>query len=352
MIQMKLRGAILGLGNIARLSHVPTWLKFGDAVEIVAGADMMPQNRAEFLKMCPQARVYQDGKDLLSAEEPDFVDICTPPSSHTKFILNAAASGCHILCEKPLCTSIAEAGQIEKAIWQSDSVFLPCHQYRYSQQWLKIERVLDRGVIGEPKFWRVNVERQRPNPGNPHWKPDWRREKTLSGGGIVLDHGSHLFYLGRMLFGEPRQIEARLSYDLSQNPEVEDTAQVIIRHQNAVSELSMTWAGSERKTEQTLRGSKGEAVLFEKSMLIRNLDGREMEVITWDEGLSGDSAHSGWYEGLLKIFLACIREKRLDRSPLDEAIYVMRCVHLVYLSGRLGKTISYGVEYGTDNRRN
>ncbi len=338
---MKFKGAILGLGNIALRSHLPTLVKLGSELDLVAGADKAPENRAAFKRMFPHARVYREAEELLAQEELDFVDICTPPSSHLHFILEASCRGYHILCEKPLCTSLEEAEQIEQAIRKAKVVFLPCHQYRYSPQWSSIFQLIKRGEIGDPEFWQVKVERFRANAGNPHWNPDWRTLRSISGGGIVLDHGSHLFYLGRLLFGDPQQMEAKLSCLRHQEYGIEDTAEVNMQHAQGASLMNMTWAAERRHTEQFLRGSAGEIIVTEEELLLRDLQGNLLEVVSWREGMSEDSAHTSWYEQLMQCFLGCMRTGEVDPGPLEEAVCVMRCAHLTYESARTGRAIAY-----------
>src|SRR5215467_7045039 len=101
------RGAILGLGNVALHGHVPGWLGRID-VEIVAAADARPSQRAECQALLPRACWYDSPEELLEREKLDFVDICTPPSSHAPLILRALDRGLHVLSEKPLVSSPAD----------------------------------------------------------------------------------------------------------------------------------------------------------------------------------------------------------------------------------------------------
>src|SRR5215470_1898110 len=97
-------GAVLGLGNVVVHGHVTGW-RGPAAVAIVAAADARPSQRAECVARLPGARWYDSPEALLDHESLDFVDICTPPSSHAPLILRALDRGLHVLCEKPLVIS-------------------------------------------------------------------------------------------------------------------------------------------------------------------------------------------------------------------------------------------------------
>src|SRR5260370_33842977 len=95
------RGALIGLGNVAVHGHLPGWRARGDC-EIVAATDASPARQAECRVRLPAARWHDSVESLLAGEALDFVDICTPPSSHAALIEAALARGGHVLCEKPL----------------------------------------------------------------------------------------------------------------------------------------------------------------------------------------------------------------------------------------------------------
>src|SRR5437867_3316349 len=124
-----LRGAIIGFGNIAIQGHVPAWRRRHD-VEIVAGTDARPAQRAALATHMPGARWYDSSDALLADAGLDFVDIATPPSSHAPLIRGALERGLHVLCEKPLVHSLDELGAL-RALAEEHGRVLPtvhhCH---------------------------------------------------------------------------------------------------------------------------------------------------------------------------------------------------------------------------------
>src|SRR5207244_13353951 len=102
-----LRGAIIGLGNVALEGHLPGWTRRDD-VAIVAVSDTERARRQPAEARLPAARWYDSAEDLVAHEPLDFVDICTPPSSHGLLVCPALERGLHMLCEKPLVVAPAE----------------------------------------------------------------------------------------------------------------------------------------------------------------------------------------------------------------------------------------------------
>ncbi len=336
---MPYRGAIIGLGNIALYGHVPSYLRLFREVQIVAGVDVCRPNLEAFKNLMPGAVLYTDYNRLLAERKLDFIDICTPPAYHARIIQEAAKRKIHVICEKPVTTTQAEMDAITKAVCDAGIVFLPCHQYRYSPQWQLTEELIEQGRIGRPERFEVSVQRKCANLGNAHWKPDWRTIKEESGEGIVMDHGSHLFYLARQLLGKPQSISAQLKTQTHNSNGLEDTANIIMQHEGGVTELDMTWAADKRYTSQLIIGDKGEITISEISLAWRS-DGH-MQAINFGVGLSKDSAHAPWYSDLIENFIRSITSKNNELHPLEEAQAVLQCALLAYESASLGQMVTF-----------
>ncbi len=336
---MRYRGAIIGLGNIALCGHVPAYLKNYDKLEIVAGVDVCTPNHERFKTYFPEAVTYYDVRDLFAQHELDFVDICTPPAYHAPIILEAASRKIHVLCEKPVATDQAEMELIAGDLKHADIVFMPCHQYRYSPQWQTVWRLIDQDKIGKPRRFEVNIKRSQPNPGNPHWQPKWRTMRQESGGGIVLDHGSHQFYLAMQLLGLPISVCARLETQNERYKGVEDTAAITIEHENGVSQFDLSWNEAHRRTEQTIRGELGQIIIAEDAVELQT--DSESRYINFKAGMSADSAHAAWHEALLQKFIEHLQKGCFDPEQLKEAQYTLRCALLAYESSTFGKTLSF-----------
>jgi predicted dehydrogenase len=91
-------------------------------------------------------------------------------------------------------------------------VFFPCHNYKHAPVVKAVKQVLESGLIGKVNLVTLHTFRNTHAKGVSEWRPDWRRERKYSGGGIAMDHGAHTFYLAfDWLGGYPTAITAKMS---------------------------------------------------------------------------------------------------------------------------------------------
>ena len=141
------RGVLLGLGGIARNGHLPAFQ-----------SDPRVASRLKIVGIVDDAVTTPiDGIPLLSGPEQiaelgggpiDFVDVCTPTSSHVALSLWALSQGYHVLCEKPVAVTRAEAAALAAAAKTARRVLMPCHQYRFNPVWRRVKGWLDEELIG------------------------------------------------------------------------------------------------------------------------------------------------------------------------------------------------------------
>ena len=327
-----LSGALLGAGNIARDGHLPAYLSSAALrarLRIAAVADPCPENRAAIGVLLPEARAYVDANSLFAAERPDFVDICAPPFAHGPLIAQAAAFGCHVLCEKPLATTLDGALAARDAAQRAGIVLFPCHQYHYAPQWLATRDALRSGEIGAVRAASLSVYRSGANLGNAAWQPAWRTDPALAGGGILVDHGTHLFYQLHALFGAPLSIACRVERRLPDSA-TDDTTTVYLRYPRRLVRVHLTWAASHRFTAHRYAGARGEVACLDDRVVVRCAGGERQ--LPFDEGMSAGSAHSGWFGPLLAAFADRIEagDTRTDRA--DEAVIVAAYLTYAYES--------------------
>ena len=334
---LTLRGALLGAGNIALHGHAPQWTRDEDlrrGVEIVAVADLSPANREAARALFPAARILARAEDILESEALDFCDICTPPFTHRSLVEQAASRGVHVLCEKPLAPSVEDTEQIARAVRAGRVVFQPCHQYRHSPQWEAVSRLLPR--IGRVYFVEYEVQRTQAGEGNPNWSPAWRTNRDFAGGGILVDHGAHIFYQLRAILGEPATVQATVRTLQHRSYRVEDTALVVLDFGGCLAQVNLTWAARRRGIRFRFVGERGEIVGDDHSL---RLHAETHEDIRFADGMSRDSNHSEWYAPLFREFAERVRTRDHGLGPLDEALYVTRLITRAYESSREGRAL-------------
>ncbi len=256
-----LRGAIIGYGFIMEKGHAAGYAqraREGRDVEIVAVADVSEKRRAVAKAHIPGVRVYEDHAALLAAEQGklDFVDIAVPPADHAPVAHAALDRGLHVLCEKPLATSIDEARSMLRHAVEAGRVLYPCHNYKHAPVIKTVRSALEAGKIGKVHLVTLQTFRNTHARGVSEWRPNWRRERKYSGGGIAMDHGSHTFYLAfEWLKSYPTSISARAT---AMAPfDTEDDFSCSLKFPTGVASAHLSWTAGVRKVIYTIHGDRG-----------------------------------------------------------------------------------------------
>ncbi len=337
-----LRGAIIGAGNVAVHGHLPAWRERRE-VEIVAAVDVRPSRRQAVSSLLPRARWYDRVETLLAAEALDFVDLSTPPATHAELIRSALGHGLHVLCEKPLVLEPEDLADLSARADQKDRVLYTVHNWSHAPILTKVTELVRSGAIGEVRQCAWQTLRDKPAATADPEAENWRVDPALSGGGILIDHGWHAFYLVAGWVGRaPHRVTARLETRKHVEWPIEDTATVWLEYPSATAEIFLTWASDERRNRVTIQGTSG---------LIR-VDGDTLELFESDprrplrrwrfpQSLSEGSHHPDWFGGVASGFLSEVAEPTARGENLAEASL---CVTLLALaresSGRGGEPLA------------
>ena len=201
-----LRGAIIGLGNVAVHGHVPGWLRRRD-VQIVAATDSRPEQRAQLKALAPDARWCATADELLAEAPLDFVDICTPPSSHASLIQSALERDLHVLCEKPLVGSLDDLMPLARLAEKTGRVLHTVHNWHHAPIVRRTAELIREGRIGAVTRVVWHTFRTRPAVTGDESNGNWRVDPAVAGGGVLTDHGWHVFYVVPRWIGQsPRSV--------------------------------------------------------------------------------------------------------------------------------------------------
>jgi predicted dehydrogenase len=325
------RGAIIGFGNVAANGHLPGWVARSD-VQIVAVVEPDPQRQALAARMLPEARRYARAEEALAAEALELVDIATPPAGHAKAIAAAARHGVHVLCEKPLTVSLQEYAEIAAAVQRSGVVLHTVHNWKYAEAFLKVHALLSSGTIGGLR--RMSFETER-NGCASATGDNWRILPAIAGGGILVDHGWHTFYLMTALAGErPRRIRAHVERRRYTDAAVEDTATCSIEFGACTAEVRLTWAAERRRTRWRFEGSDGEVTVEDDHLVVVTRRSREVQPLA--TALSSGSHHPEWFGGVLESFFHEIGDPTVRGRNLAEAEVCTLLLNLAYASSADG----------------
>jgi predicted dehydrogenase len=325
------RGAIIGLGNVAVHGHLPGWLSRLD-VEIVAATDTHPARRAECAARLPDARWWDSAEALLADAELDFVDICTPPSSHATLIRQALERGRHVLCEKPLVGSLEELRAVVELAADTGRIVHTVHNWHHAPIVRRTSELVGDGAIGHVTHAAWRTLRTRPAVAAVDGD-NWRLDPLIAGGGILTDHGWHVCYLvPRWLGAAPTALSARLETRRHTRSAVEDTATLRLRFPHAIADLFLTWAADERGNWAQLTGTNG-TIEVQDSTLVLKRSGAEQRW-AFASGLSDGSHHPEWFRAVADQFLADMTGRATEDTNLAEASLCVAVETVARESGR------------------
>lgn len=250
---MALRIGLIGCGGIAR-AHWNGFESNRSRAELTALADVSAENRAWFKQHVPDAAEYDDFMKMIEKEKLDAVDICLPHHLHHPCIMAAIKKGLHWICEKPLCMTLEEAADIEKAMSGSKLIGMSAHNQAFFPSLLEAKRLLSEGQLGSiytvisEDCFIMGLPAPGSLPGTAPWtavaEGSWRADLKQMGGGELIDTGYHPTY--RLLFlagGEPTRVAAVTGTYRNRHMRAEDTATVVIGFDNGVTGLVRTsWA--------------------------------------------------------------------------------------------------------------
>jgi predicted dehydrogenase len=242
------RVALVGSGGISG-AHGKGFLKYGDKIKVVALCDVSDDNlkkRSEQLApVGGGGKQFKDWKVMLKqmASEVDAVDICLPHHLHAPAILDAAAAGKHILCEKPMCMNLTEANAIASAVQKAGVTYMSAHNQLFMPVVQEAKRMIDAGEIGRVLWLRSQDCFRAGGEGGDPFKGSWRASLKTQGGGELIDTGYHPSYRLLYLAGAPAVSIKGTMGRFAQKIEGEDTASVQVGFANgAIGEILTSWA--------------------------------------------------------------------------------------------------------------
>jgi predicted dehydrogenase len=334
---MTIKVAISGAGFIAGV-HANAVKNTVDAV-IDAVVEFDPERAQKFAAEFGIKRIYPGVDALIKDGGADALVIGVPNALHAPQTIIALNAGIPVMVEKPMATNADEAGKMLEASRKNKVVFMVAHCWRFDTEvnWLKQQT--DSGKLGR-------IIRTKGYGVHSNWGPEgWFRQKTLAGGGALVDMGIHALDTARYLLGdpEPESVFAKLSTNYI-DADVDDTGLVIVTWKNgAVSYIESGWwqphmDGPEAATQ--LYGTKGFGSLFPSLLEIPNA--KEMRVDVTDPGYAfprEDHAPQEMYDRQMAHFLDCVRTGFTPVPGGLEGWSNMRVLDAAYQSSREGKVI-------------
>jgi D-apiose dehydrogenase len=337
----RLRGVAAGAGYFSQF-HYDAWRRLGQA-DLVALCDVNEERARATAQRFSIPRVYRDVARMLEAEQPDFIDVITPPDTHAAICRLAGARGVHVLCQKALAPTFEE-GRAIVANAEAAGIRLMVHDNFRFQPWHReVRRLLDGHVIG-----RLHSIACRTRLGDG-WGPDaylgrqpyFRTMPKL----LIFETGVHFIDVFRYLAGEVQRVYARLRR-LNAMIAGEDCGLVVLEFESGVTAVWDANRYNESLSTDTrytfgeflLEGDGGSLRLSEDGRLLLHPLGeqpREHDYPHTREGFAGDCCHAA-----MAHFIDCL----IDGTPFETAgpayLRTLAVQEAVYQSAATGQVVA------------
>ena len=354
-----IKAGVVGCGGIANGKHLPA-IKRNGKIELVAFCDLIKE-RAEKAKEeygTPDARVYTDYKDLVK-EDVDVVYVLTPNNAHAPVSIAAMKAGKHVMCEKPMAKTYAEAKEMVETAKETGKILTIGYQNRYRADSQYLKSVCEADELGDIYYAKAHAIRRR---AVPTWGVFLDEEKQ--GGGPLIDIGTHALDLTLWMMNnyEPASVTGstyRKLADQTQtgnawgdwDPEkftVEDSAFGFIKMKNgATIVLEASWALNSLDVDEaktSLCGTKAGADMKDGLRINRVHHGRQC-VEKPDLGAGGVAFYDGTEEKPADIEAEVFYNAVTKGTPLtvepEQALVVTQLLEAIYESAKTGKTIYF-----------
>lgn len=302
---MSLRGAISGFGEVAAQAHLAGWRTRPD-VSIVAIHDPAAERRHQALRLIRNVRVYDDLELMLDGERLDFVDVASPPAFHAGAARMALEAGAHVLVEKPLCLKAEEFESLRDTAARGRRVLMCVHNWKHAAASRLAHQLATAGRLGEVRYLALDRLRTAPAGIGTGTGGRWRLGAE-SGGGILVDHGWHVFYLMRWLMGgsDPAAVSAWL--DAGAAGPVEEVADLrVVFPGGRIAGAHLSWRSPVRRTRAMLYGSEAALEVDEDRAILTGRSGKSEDLSMPPE--ADDSYHSAWFAKVAVDFGAAVAE--------------------------------------------
>lgn len=322
------RGALSGFGAVAAEAHLAGW-RTRPEVTIVAIHEPAPERRHHALKLLKNVRIYDDLDLMLEGEAPDFVDIASPPACHAAAASKALAAGAHVLVEKPLCLDPAELDDLANLAAQNGRILMCVHNWKHAPAYRGAHRLIAAGRLGE--IQHLALMRLRSGPagagGSTVNGERWRTDPK-SGGGILIDHGWHVFYLAQWLMGGAAPIGVSAWIDYPSGSTAEDFAALRVEFPGRrLATITLSWRASVRRTSAVICGDRAILEIEGDRVILIGRSGKTEDHSVPEQ--ADDSYHAAWFAGMAAEFTDAIQQGSsgaIERTNMAEARSAVRLI--------------------------
>ena len=336
---------ILGCGKIAQVRHIPEYAANPDCR--LVGFYNPTKSRAEDMAAKYGGLAYDTAEELLANPEIDAVSVCAANYAHAELAIQAMNAGKHVLCEKPMATTLADCEAMVECAKKNGKFLMIGHNQRLAKAHMEAKRLIDEGLIGNVISFRTCFGHGGPEtwaikPG----KDTWFFDKSKAAMGVMADLGVHKTDLIQYLTGQRVVRTTARLVTLDKRSEdgeligVDDNAVCIYELSGgAFGTMTASWTYYGAEDNSTvLYGTRGEMRIYDDpahSIVVKLSDGT---VRTYDvEQIQTNDNQTK--SGVIDLWVDCLKNNRAPEISGESALYAMRAVFASIESSQTGKTV-------------
>jgi len=340
----KVRVGILGSQFVSTI-HVES-LKMVPRAEVVAVASPTEQHVKAFAARHGIPNAFTDVRRLLDRKDVDVVVLGIPNDLHCTTAVDAAAAGKHVICEKPLCLSLAEADRMIQVCRSARVKLMYAEELCFAPKYVRLKKLIEDGALGKP-----TLIKQSEKHNGPHATHFW--DVRRSGGGVTMDMGCHAIEFFRWILGKPRirSVYAQMSTSVhASKTQGDDDSLLILEFEGGVTALAEeSWTkpgGMDDRAE--VYGSRGVAyanLLQGNSILTYSDAGYDyaVEKAGSTKGWSFTIYEEAWNYGFpqeFAHFVDCIADGTEPLETGEDGRVVLEAVCAAYESAGTGRKVA------------
>ncbi|MEK6553060.1 MAG: Gfo/Idh/MocA family oxidoreductase [Bacteroidota bacterium] len=330
----KTKVAVIGLGGIAQLVHLPILSKLMN-VQISAVVDIKKNQLNSVGEKFNIEKRYTDHKEMLDKEEIEAVIIATPTNTHLEIALDCLKANKHILIEKPIARNVSEAKQINAASKKYKKQVMVGMNLRYRPDAMLMKSLVNSGELGDIFYIRCGWLRKQSN------EQKWFINKSQSGGGVIIDLGILILDLALWILNDKKIKSVSVQKFNHNTKDVEDSAIGLVRFDDdRVISFEVSWGLHSEwdKFHLAAFGTEGTAHL-NPLRAYKRMESSHIDYTVTSQA-NQTNLFKKSYENELKHFIGVVRENTPVISTGDDAVLLMNLLEALYKSAKHKKEIN------------
>ena len=343
---------VIGIGSISA-SHLNAY-KNNKNANVYAVCDLNEERARAAAERYGAEKVYTDYRELLADPAIDAVSICTWNNTHAEISIAAVQAGKHVLVEKPLCRTVEEALEVQRAVESSGKILQVGFVRRYDSNAQLLKSLADQGEFGDIYYAKATAFRRLGNPGG------WFSDIERSGGGPLIDIGVHIIDLCWYMMGRPKPVAVSANtyhmlgnrsniqnlsfykaadYDADKNT-IEDMANALIRFENGASlmvDVSFTLHAKKDEMSVRLYGDKGGMEIDPEAVIVTEKNNTIVNIHPQTDH-KGFDFESG-FQNEIDHFINNVLSGAQPISPVQDGVEIMKILCGIYESAARGEEV-------------